>query len=165
MAHNSDSSLGSDAEVSDTSNPVALPLLTHTIPHSSAPLISSPHLFIATLSHANPGNTTPNLHTTVAPNNSVSKCATLYLRANPDSHSRGLFKHFTLTSHQDNLADISHRDKQCRDDIKSEKIDQALTTIEQKVKKTEAARLHKCEQRAREKSQVFNSFYFIEEHY
>jgi hypothetical protein len=112
-------------------------------------------------SQAKPERTTLNSCTAVTLSGPIPKHVTLDLCAAPESRSGGLFKHFALISHQEHLVDIGLHDEQCRDHVKAERIDQALTEIEQKTKKTEAARLRKQEQRACKKSRVHHFIYLF----
>lgn len=112
-------------------------------------------------SQAKPERITLNSRTAVTLSGPVPKRVTLDLRAAPESRSGGLFKHFALISRQEHLVDIGLHDEQHRDHVEAERIDQALTEIEQKTKKTEAARLRKREQRAREKSRVRHFIYLF----
>jgi len=112
-------------------------------------------------SQAKPECTTLNSLTAVTLSGPVPKRVTLDLHAAPESHSGGLFKHFALISHQEHLVDIGLHDEQWRDHVEAERIDQALTEIEQKMKKTEVARLHKREHRACEKSRGRHFIYLF----
>lgn len=134
--------------VVSTISPLITPLVS-IIPELATP---SPH--------PNPQQITLNLRNKEE-NRPVSRRLALNLRTNPANRTGGLFKHFAVTSRDEHLTAIHQSNERWREDAEAYRLNLTLREIEQKAKKTKAARLRKQEQRARDKIKAGSHTFFF----